>query len=598
MKNVFLYIGILLSGFAALAQNENNHWQLGQTDLNFSTNPNTVNTVSTIPAGNYGLASISDASGNLLFYTDGKTVWNKNHAVMQNGSNISYEPNSLQQVVIVPHPGDSNKYYIFVETSLATGSFGPANGHYVYSIVNFANNSLGELVQVNTFNNSPETMYSKLLPNMLNNRLNYSPLTVSKSSSGDSYWVIMQSFNSLYSYKLDALGLNSTPVVSTFPVNQIYHEGQYYPDESVIGIRRSMFKIAETGTNIKLYGLESSLPGVDEDPTTNPYFFYSVNFNNATGQFSNYQNLAFYTPDGLGASTYLFEFSPDFQKVYGLQYKYNYPSSNLTGQIIVKDLANLSTPGRLLYEFASPTTRSSGFYWLQKDKYGNLLVSSTSAGANKNKYLHKIENPDSFTNSSVRLNILYLNDKSIGQLPQLIPHVTHFCEENIVLSATETNNSFEYQAGTSITSNNAYTINSGSNITFKAGESIYLKANTIIKGGSVFLAKISECPAGRAAVSRLANDEETGTEIQSVFTTANFFSISPNPATTAFTLKSTLDMKHITVTSFDGKVMFNRDVNDKTTSYTIDVNGYTQGIYTVTVLTQTGETQIQKLIKN
>jgi hypothetical protein len=29
-----------------------------------------------------GCATISDANGQLLFYTDGKKVWNKNHQVM------------------------------------------------------------------------------------------------------------------------------------------------------------------------------------------------------------------------------------------------------------------------------------------------------------------------------------------------------------------------------------------------------------------------------------------------------------------------------------------------------------------------------------
>jgi len=31
-----------------------------------------------------GCATISDKNGNLLFYTDGITVWNRSHKIMQN----------------------------------------------------------------------------------------------------------------------------------------------------------------------------------------------------------------------------------------------------------------------------------------------------------------------------------------------------------------------------------------------------------------------------------------------------------------------------------------------------------------------------------
>lgn len=33
-------------------------------------------------------ASISDINGNLLFYTDGDTVWTRNHTVMPNGTGL------------------------------------------------------------------------------------------------------------------------------------------------------------------------------------------------------------------------------------------------------------------------------------------------------------------------------------------------------------------------------------------------------------------------------------------------------------------------------------------------------------------------------
>ena len=48
-----------------------------------------------------GCATISDATGNLLFYTDGVSVWNRNHAVMANGAGLFGHASSTQSAIIV-----------------------------------------------------------------------------------------------------------------------------------------------------------------------------------------------------------------------------------------------------------------------------------------------------------------------------------------------------------------------------------------------------------------------------------------------------------------------------------------------------------------
>jgi len=70
-------------------------------------------------------ASICDKDGNLLMYSNGCTVADKNHQVMPNGRNlnngdyfqmISDSCNSgylgKQDIVILPDPGDEDGYYI------------------------------------------------------------------------------------------------------------------------------------------------------------------------------------------------------------------------------------------------------------------------------------------------------------------------------------------------------------------------------------------------------------------------------------------------------------------------------------------------------
>jgi hypothetical protein len=60
-----------------------------------------------------GVATMSDNSGNLLFYTNGVTVWNRNHLVMTNGAGLFGDFSSTQSAIIIQKPLSNNIYYIF-----------------------------------------------------------------------------------------------------------------------------------------------------------------------------------------------------------------------------------------------------------------------------------------------------------------------------------------------------------------------------------------------------------------------------------------------------------------------------------------------------
>jgi hypothetical protein len=70
-----------------------------------------------------GVASISDQSGNLLFYTNGITVWNRLHGIMLNGAGLNGDQSSTQSAIIVNIP-NSNRYYIFTSDADATAGSG------------------------------------------------------------------------------------------------------------------------------------------------------------------------------------------------------------------------------------------------------------------------------------------------------------------------------------------------------------------------------------------------------------------------------------------------------------------------------------------
>jgi alpha-tubulin suppressor-like RCC1 family protein len=75
-----------------------------------------------------GVATISNANGALLFYTDGTTVWGPNDVALPNGTGLAGSPSSTQAAVIVPRPGSTTQYYVFsngtdVTTSTAKVSY-------------------------------------------------------------------------------------------------------------------------------------------------------------------------------------------------------------------------------------------------------------------------------------------------------------------------------------------------------------------------------------------------------------------------------------------------------------------------------------------
>ncbi len=60
-----------------------------------------------------GCATISDVNGALLFYTNGSTVWNKEHEVMMNGIMIGGDSSAAQSSMIIPFADNPTLFYIF-----------------------------------------------------------------------------------------------------------------------------------------------------------------------------------------------------------------------------------------------------------------------------------------------------------------------------------------------------------------------------------------------------------------------------------------------------------------------------------------------------
>ncbi len=150
-----------------------------------------------INPANEGNASICDTLGNILFYTNGKTVFNRLHQVMLNGDNLTGHLSAAQSSLIVPFPNHDSIYYVFT-TDAFENNF--ANG-YRYSIVNMKHdNGKGEVVT----------------KNILLNASCSERLTAARYANGIDVWIIGNEKNSnVYkAWLLTCTGLQTTPVVS------------------------------------------------------------------------------------------------------------------------------------------------------------------------------------------------------------------------------------------------------------------------------------------------------------------------------------------------------------------------------------------------
>lgn len=203
---------LTVGGFSfTLSAQEGNIWYFGHfAGLDFNSGSVTALTDGAMDTQE-GCASISNKSGNLLFYTSGVTVFNRNHTAMPNGTGLLGNSSSTQSAIIIPNPGDSNLFYIFT-TDCAENLF--ANG-YNYSVVDMRlDGGLGNVTSQKNINlYSPST----------------ERLTAVKAANGIDYWVITKDFdnNRFTVYKVDCSGINLIPVVSDVGVPHTENQAQF-----------------------------------------------------------------------------------------------------------------------------------------------------------------------------------------------------------------------------------------------------------------------------------------------------------------------------------------------------------------------------------
>ncbi|MDU0371030.1 hypothetical protein ACFPAF_11540 [Hymenobacter endophyticus] len=328
-----LLLALLLPG-AALAQREQSIWLFGQqAGLQFPEGGGAPTPLLTSKMTTYeGSAVATNQQGQLLFYTNGEFVFNRQHQVMPNGRKLMGSNSSTQSALIVPDPGSGNVFYVFT-----VGAQGGSNG-LRYSVVDMTReNGLGDVPRLNALLITPVA----------------EKLAAVRHQNGRDVWIVAHRWNSnaFVSFLVTADGVQSKPIMSN--VGSM-HAG---PGRNAIGA----MKFSPDGRKLAVALWREA----------NKYEVFD--FDRSTGLVKNVKAFAPY-PEAYGV-----EFSPDGSKLYG--------SSNGEGggqaQVYQFDLKT----GKATV-IGKSSNRKVGS--LQRAPDGNIYVARED-----NQFLGIIQNPNS-----------------------------------------------------------------------------------------------------------------------------------------------------------------------------------------------------------
>jgi hypothetical protein len=190
----------LISALGVLAQPENNVWVFGfncALDVG-SSQPTPLIGATTNTLG--GTACISDANGDLLFYASGIEVRDRSFQLMPNGSGLAGSDGAAQGALIVPFPGDPQRYYLFTNGAYWTDTPIMYPG-VAYSVVDMGlNGGLGDVV--------PGEKNIPLRANVTEK------LTATRHANGRDIWVLMHGFGNAeyYAYLVTCAGIGDVVV--------------------------------------------------------------------------------------------------------------------------------------------------------------------------------------------------------------------------------------------------------------------------------------------------------------------------------------------------------------------------------------------------
>lgn len=436
----------LLFLFATLwvfAQKEANNWYFGNyAGIRFNDDGSVTALAGSQMVTSEGCSSMSDAYGNLLMYSDGRTVWDRNHVIMPNGdyfggTGLLGDPSSTQSCIIIPKKDNPNVYYVFTvdephhqnaavypnqfsgvyqeannSTQTIPGADDGYNNGLNYSVVDLSvagtNGSIGDV----TTRNVQLLTYDPTDVNQAKYKCS-EKVTAVANADESGYWVLSHFIDTFYAFKVTAAGVDTNPVVS-----------QLAPSVPVSGYRRNSIGCIRASANGNYVAIAHNQIGNVTGGADSNGVVYLYDFDTTTGVFSNpvmvVQNV----------QAYGVEFSPNEKKLYvSLQ---NVITGD--GEVWQYDLtaANISTSGIRVANQKSNAT-------LQLGPNGKIYKA-----VNSRAFLDVINDPDAdgldcdYESNAVTLSS---GTTAVFGLP---PFVTSIFSANILANVTCMGNPTEF----------------------------------------------------------------------------------------------------------------------------------------------------------
>jgi hypothetical protein len=350
MKKLIICIVGCVVCFNCTAQNELTKWYFGNRGgLDFMTNPPTILTNSAMKA-THGCTSVADAAGSILFYSQGDTVWNKNHQVLANGTGLYGLPGGgWQTCMAVKQPGNNNIYFVLTQRANSPVPNTTVSGVH-YSIIDM---SLAAGDGSVTLKNAP--LYTGVCT---------TALSAVQHCNGTDIWLMChEAFNNTFrAYLVTAAGVNTTAVLSVTGVlfNSPSAVGylKFSPDGRRLAYINSQLG---SGTSLELY-----------------------DFNNVTGVLSNSITLMNTVPgDGLLGC----EFSPDGSKLYStsasvFNWAYQWDLCAGTASAIVASQYTITGPASMGGRFPMQQAPNGKIYIaISNQSYLDVINNPNQAGA-------------------------------------------------------------------------------------------------------------------------------------------------------------------------------------------------------------------------
>lgn len=328
------------------------------------------------------LGIISDSFGNLLCYTNGINMYNKEHEIMQNGNNFQSETQypfgyPLDQCAIILPMPDTQQVYIMIDGIQTDIGTDVVCEKLRYSIIDMSlNNGLGKVTQ------------KKIAIENTSDTINAGFMNAIRHGNGKDWWMLSTKYET-----------------NRFRKHLISSEGIQYQDEQIIGepVRNGIGfgAYAPSGEWYARYVLN----GTAANPKTG---FYLYRFDRCTGQLSSPIYNSYQPPEYYGGVA----FSHNSRFLYVTNYTKIYQYDLKAADILASEKLVAEYDGFL--DGNGVPTRFFGLLLAPDNKIYGIVPGFNT------RYLHVIDQPNLPGDScNVIQHAIYLPTDNFGTIPNV-----------------------------------------------------------------------------------------------------------------------------------------------------------------------------------